>query len=102
MGPLFSNCSGWLAHILERDSDQFAFRCDLFFPIIKAAFFKIPEAAAAGNDHHIINKERERPIYLFMVAPLAITALFSIIFCFFPGTFYILDLAELAVNNLLP
>ena len=70
-----------------------------FFPIIKAAFFKNP---ATGNEQPVINKEKERPLYLFMIVPLSITALFSLIFFFFPGSFYILDLAELAVNNLLP
>ena len=70
-----------------------------FFPIVKTAFFENP---TTGNEQPVINKEKERPLYLFMVVPLAITALFSIIFCFFPGTFYILDLAEMAIDNLLP
>jgi hypothetical protein len=35
-----------------------------------------------------------------MVIPLALTAISSIVFCFFPGTLYILDLVETAVDNL--
>jgi formate hydrogenlyase subunit 3/multisubunit Na+/H+ antiporter MnhD subunit len=68
-----------------------------FFPIIITAFFRRP----GGTDEMEVGiKERERPIYLFMVIPLAITAIFSIIFFLFPHTFYILDLVELAVKTL--
>jgi hypothetical protein len=35
-----------------------------------------------------------------MVIPLAITGIFSIIFCLFPNTFKIFDLAQMAVRNL--
>jgi hypothetical protein len=35
-----------------------------------------------------------------MVVPLAITAFFSLLFCFFPRAFYLLDLAEKAVAGL--
>jgi formate hydrogenlyase subunit 3/multisubunit Na+/H+ antiporter MnhD subunit len=73
-----------------------------FFPVVKTAFFEKPGKEAAGGAIDLINKEKERPLVLFMVIPLAITALFSIFFTFFPGTFYILDLAELAINNLFP
>jgi formate hydrogenlyase subunit 3/multisubunit Na+/H+ antiporter MnhD subunit len=71
-----------------------------FFPVVKTAFFEKPgkEAAVGGID--LTNQEKGRPLILFMVIPLAVTAGFSIFFFFFPGTFYILDLAELAVNNL--
>ncbi len=73
-----------------------------FFPIVRMAFFKesIPDAETGENA--ITNLETERPIYMLMVVPLAITALFSILFCFFPNTFYILDLVTLAVGNLFP
>jgi len=68
-----------------------------FFPIIITAFFRRP----AGTDEMEVGiRERERPIYLFMVIPLAITAIFSIIFFLFPHAFYILDLVELAVRTL--
>ena len=53
-----------------------------------------------GGERETVRKETEQPVYLFMVIPLAITAIFSIIFCLFPRTFYILDLAEMAVRNL--
>jgi len=48
----------------------------------------------------LLGREAQKPLYLFMIIPLALTAIFSIIFCFFPGTFYILDLVEIAVGNL--
>jgi len=73
-----------------------------FFPIIRTAFFEEPVETDGGErEGKERNKETERPIYLFMVVPLAITAIFSIIFCLFPRTFHILDLAELAVSNIL-
>jgi formate hydrogenlyase subunit 3/multisubunit Na+/H+ antiporter MnhD subunit len=71
-----------------------------FFPVVKTAFFEKPGKEAAEGGIGLTNKEKERPLILFMVIPLAITAVFSIFFFFFPGTFYILDLAELAINNL--
>ena len=73
-----------------------------FFPVVKTAFFEKPEDETAGNENHRAKEEKKRPLYLLMIVPLTITALFSVFFCFFPGTFYILDLAELAVNNLFP
>ena len=73
-----------------------------FFPVVKTAFFEKPATGTAGDEGHRASLEKKRPLYLFMVIPLAVTALFSIIFFFFPGTFYILDLAELAINNLFP
>jgi formate hydrogenlyase subunit 3/multisubunit Na+/H+ antiporter MnhD subunit len=63
-----------------------------FFPIVRTAFFdRLTEARA---------KETERPLYLFMIIPLAITGIFSIIFCLFPNMFHIFDLAQMAVKNL--
>jgi formate hydrogenlyase subunit 3/multisubunit Na+/H+ antiporter MnhD subunit len=71
-----------------------------FFPIVKTAFFDpLPPDASAGGGR-TLRLETQRPLYLFMVVPLAVTALFSLIFCFFPDTFHFLDLAERAVNNL--
>ena len=68
-----------------------------FFPIIITAFFRRPEGT---DEMEVGTKERERPIYLFMVIPLSVTAIFSVIFFLFPNTFYILDLVELAVKTL--
>jgi formate hydrogenlyase subunit 3/multisubunit Na+/H+ antiporter MnhD subunit len=68
-----------------------------FFPIIITAFFK---KQPVTDEMNVGIKEKERPIYLFMVIPLAITAIFSIIFFLFPRSFYILDLAEMAVRTL--
>ncbi|MEA3231576.1 MAG: monovalent cation/H+ antiporter subunit D family protein [Thermodesulfobacteriota bacterium] len=73
-----------------------------FFPIVKTAFFDKPAVIKELNEVISIGSERERPLYLFMVIPLAITAIFSIVFCIFPGTFYILDLADLAIRGLFP
>lgn len=68
-----------------------------FFPIIRTAFFEKP---AETNGGEVGRKEIEHPTDLFMIVPLAITAIFSIIFCLFPHTFHILDLAEMAVRNI--
>jgi len=77
-----------------------------FFPIVRMAFFKKPEEEPLTNkkDHPkwFSNMETQKPLYLFMIVPLAATASFSIIFCFFPNTFYILDLVKLATKNLFP
>jgi formate hydrogenlyase subunit 3/multisubunit Na+/H+ antiporter MnhD subunit len=73
-----------------------------FFPVVKTAFFEKQGNGTHGDEDHRESLEKKRPLYLFMVIPLAVTALFSIIFCFFPGTFYILDLAELAISHLFP
>jgi len=70
-----------------------------FFPIIRTAFFEKP-LETNGGEREAGSKETENPLYLFMVIPLAITAIFSVIFCFFPHTFHILDLAEMAVRNI--
>jgi len=63
-----------------------------FFPIVRTSFFS--RSADVGR------KETSRPIYLFMIIPLAITGIFSIIFCLFPNTFHIFDLAQMAVRNI--
>jgi formate hydrogenlyase subunit 3/multisubunit Na+/H+ antiporter MnhD subunit len=73
-----------------------------FFPIVKTAFFEMPATDRGSNAEVDSSGERARPLYLFMVIPLAVTAMFSIVFCFFPGTFYILDLADLAIKGLFP
>ena len=71
-----------------------------FFPIVKTAFFDSPAEATAADGGKIRHLEMEKPLYLFMVVPLALTALFSVIFFFFPDAFHLLDLAEVAVKNL--
>ena len=74
-----------------------------FFPIVKTAFFDTPARAAevsAIDGGKIRYLEMEKPLYLFMVVPLALTAVFSVIFFFFPDAFHLLDLAEIAVKNL--
>jgi len=65
-----------------------------FFPIIYTAFFDTPE----GMDKLENPRIKEAPI--FMLVPLALTAIFSIVFCLFPNTFYILELAQTAVAGL--
>ena len=70
------------------------------FPIIRTAFFERPAISVLANGGEKVVKETGRPIYLFMIIPLAITAIFSIVFFFFPRTFYILDLVEMAVRTL--
>ena len=71
-----------------------------FFPIVKTAFFDSPQGGNAVDGGGLRNLEMERPLYLFMVVPLALTGLFSVVFCFFPETFHLLYLAEMAVKNL--
>ena len=73
-----------------------------FFPIVKTAFFEMPATDRGSNAEVDSSGERTRPLYLFMVIPLAVTAMFSIVFCFFPGAFYIIDLANLAIKGLFP
>jgi formate hydrogenlyase subunit 3/multisubunit Na+/H+ antiporter MnhD subunit len=65
-----------------------------FFPIIYTAFFDTPE----GRDKLENPRIKEAPI--FMLVPLALTAIFSIVFCLFPNTFHILELAQTAVAGL--
>ena len=71
-----------------------------FFPIVRTAFFEKPKQDLCVESNGFSSVETGNPLYLFMVVPLAITASFSILFCFFPNTFYILNLVKLATNNL--
>jgi formate hydrogenlyase subunit 3/multisubunit Na+/H+ antiporter MnhD subunit len=71
-----------------------------FFPIIRTAFFEKP-LETNGGERELRNKETEQPIYRFMVISLTITAIFSIVFCLFPNSFHIFDLAQMAVSNIL-
>jgi multicomponent Na+:H+ antiporter subunit D len=60
-----------------------------FFPIIYIAFFKKPEGGS---------KLKEAP--LFMLVPIVLTAICSIIFYFYPDLFYMSDLVETAMSSL--
>jgi formate hydrogenlyase subunit 3/multisubunit Na+/H+ antiporter MnhD subunit len=81
-----------------------------FFPVIRIAFFgKIPEdkTPADGREEKVAVSVREKrllesrkAIYLLMIVPLAITAFFSILLCFFPNMLNIYDLAQMAVKNI--
>jgi len=81
-----------------------------FFPVIRTAFFlKIPKSETLENDveakvdlytEQKCFLENKQPLYLFMIIPLAITAIFSVVFCLFPNTFRIYDLAQTAVKNI--
>jgi formate hydrogenlyase subunit 3/multisubunit Na+/H+ antiporter MnhD subunit len=81
-----------------------------FFPVIRTAFFgKMPKNQALTNEREepvdvYTDKKRilenRQAIYLFMIVPLAITAIFSILLCLFPNTLRIYDLAQTAVNNI--
>ena len=80
-----------------------------FFPVIQTAFFgKVPEAETLENDREekvevYAEKKRviehQHPLYLFMIVPLAITAIFSIVLGVFPNALSIYDLAQTAVKN---
>jgi len=80
------------------------------FPVMRTAFFaKMPASEVWTVDMEpkvelytekkpVI--EYKHPLYLLMVFPLAITAIFSIAFCLFPNTLGIYALAQLAVQNI--
>jgi formate hydrogenlyase subunit 3/multisubunit Na+/H+ antiporter MnhD subunit len=81
-----------------------------FFPVIRTAFFaRMPVAETLDGDQEekveVTSEkppvmETQKPLYLFMVVPLAITAFFSILLCIFPNMFRIYDLAMAAVNQI--
>ena len=81
-----------------------------FFPVIRIAFFgKMPDTEMLINDREekvdvYTGKNRvlenRQTIYLLMIIPLAITAIFSILLCLFPNTMGIYDLAQMAVKNI--
>jgi len=64
-----------------------------FFPIIYTAFFEHTQEQEEGE-----NSIKEAP--LFMLVPIAITAICSIIFFFYPDMFHISKLVETAVTSL--
>jgi len=63
-----------------------------FFPIVRTAFF--------DGVSDMKESETGRPHFLFMITPLALTGIFSIIFCFYPNLFHIFDLAQMAVESI--
>jgi len=81
-----------------------------FFPVFREAFFgKVPESEMlSGDAEESVERLKEKtgwmegrsPLYLFMVVPLAVTAAFSIAFCFFPDLFFLDDLANAAIADL--
>jgi formate hydrogenlyase subunit 3/multisubunit Na+/H+ antiporter MnhD subunit len=71
-----------------------------FFPIVKTAYFDRQDEVVGADEARETACERDRPLFYFMLVPVAITALFSILFCFFPELFYILDLVERAIADL--
>ena len=117
--PLAGFISKWHVALGAVESGQFFFLMIVcigslldvvyFFPVIKSAFFgAVPESETFHNEReakvrvyagHRPILESKQPLYLFMLAPLAITALFSIALCLFPNLFYIYDLARTAVAN---
>jgi formate hydrogenlyase subunit 3/multisubunit Na+/H+ antiporter MnhD subunit len=80
------------------------------FPVIKTTFFgKVPQAETLLHDMEekveLYNAkkrilEKQRALYLLMIVPLAVTALFSILFCLFPNLLSIYQLAQTAVNDI--
>lgn len=81
-----------------------------FFPVLRTAFFtKIPPAETLENDMEVKVElcaeerqflENKQALYLFMIGPLAVTALVSIALCLFPNLMNIYDLAQLAVKEI--
>ena len=118
--PLAGFISKWHISLGAIQSGQMAFLVIIligslldvvyFFPVIRTAFFgKMPETDMLKGDKEekveVLSEqqpfpETNRPLYLFMIIPLSITAAFSILFCLFPQIFYIYDLAQLAVRNI--
>ncbi len=118
--PIAGFISKWLLSLGAIQSGQMAFLSIIliaslldvvyFFPVIRTAFFgKMPEIETLNGDREekvgvfsekVQTREGRRPIYLFMVIPLAITAFFSILFCLFPNTFHLYDLAQMAARDI--
>ncbi len=81
-----------------------------FFPVIRTVFFgkvrqaeslhhDMEEQAAFGNVKQPI-LENQRGLFLFMVIPLGITALYSILMCLYPNLLGIYPLAQTAVSDI--
>ena len=100
----------WTAPFLNDYSNSSILDVVYFCPVIVNAFFgKMPENETLKGDmeekvevysEKVERLETKRPIYYFMIIPLAITAVFSIIFCLLPNTFSIYDLVQMAVKDI--
>jgi len=80
-----------------------------FYPIIRVAFFeKMPEDEVLKEREAKVELfsekpqiiETRRPLYYFILVPIAITATISILFCLFPNLFHIHGLAQVAIRDL--
>ncbi|MGD8256573.1 MAG: monovalent cation/H+ antiporter subunit D family protein [Desulfobacterales bacterium] len=81
-----------------------------FFPVIRTAFFgkmRKNESPSNEGEEQVDDSARgkrtlesRQAIYLLMIVPLAITAIFSILLCIFPNTLNIYDLTQAAVKNI--
>jgi len=81
-----------------------------FFPVLRTAFFmKMPKSEILENDMEVKVDlydgkrrvlEKEQPLYLLMIVPLAITAIVSVVLCLFPNLMNIYDLAQMAVKEI--
>jgi formate hydrogenlyase subunit 3/multisubunit Na+/H+ antiporter MnhD subunit len=117
--PLAGFVSKWHVALGAVESEQFFFLFIIcagslldvvyFFPVIGNVFFgTMPESETLPNDWeakvpvYAENRpamESKQALYFFMLVPLAVTALLSIVLCLFPNTFHIYDLARTAVND---
>ncbi|MBT8331932.1 MAG: monovalent cation/H+ antiporter subunit D family protein, partial [Deltaproteobacteria bacterium] len=81
-----------------------------FFPVIRTAFFgklredetlplELEKKTDLGTEKKRVLENR-RAVYLFMIVPLAITAIFSILLCLYPNTLRIYELAQAAAKNI--
>jgi multicomponent Na+:H+ antiporter subunit D len=118
--PLAGFISKWYLSLGAIESGQLGFLLVIligslldvvyFFPVIKTAFFeRVPEIETLGRDMEekvaffsegVRIKETERPLYSFMIIPLAVTAGLSILFCLRPQTLHVYDLVQMAVNDI--
>ncbi len=118
--PLAGFISKWHIALGAVETDQYFFLFIIcagslldvvyFFPVIRTAFFaKIPQAEILEEDMEPKVElytakqpilEYRQPLYFFMVVPLAVTAIFSILFCLFPNILGIYNLAQMAVKSI--
>lgn len=81
-----------------------------FYPIIRKAFFeKVPHHEVFDEKEPKVelfpekprNLERSQPLFFFLILPIGITAILSILLCLFPNLFHFYPLAQKAIENLL-
>ena len=87
--PVAGFISKWFLCLGAVQAGAFIFLCVIlvssildviyFFPIVRMAFFKKPNPDTFTNTNWFSSMEAQKPIYLLMIVPLAITAFFSII-----------------------